>query len=288
MQRMKATTLALLTTGALALGACRDNPPSTTVQGPPDSAPQPVPTPQDNSGAPAATGSPSDTGTSGATGTGPTAGGADAVSGTTPQGGTGTPAATTGSAGTAAQSTAEATTSPSGTGSRPDNALAGGTSTPAPSVADGASQVNPSALPLVDQNFLTTAAASGLLEVAAARAAASKASSTEVKAFAGTLLKDHTAANGELRALAARKNVNLPTEIGAGQTPTLEALTNASGAAFDRQFLQTMGISEHQSAISLFERAAREAKDTEVRAFAEKTLPKLREHLATARKLAGS
>lgn len=255
------TPLALLLAGALALGGCgRENPPSTTTQGPPDSAPQPVPTPQDNTGAPAATGSPSDTGTSGATG----------------------------SPGAAPQGTADATASPSGTGSRPDNALAGGTTAPAPSVAGGASQVNPSALALVDQNFLTTAAASGLLEVAAARAAASKASNPEVQTFAGTLLRDHTAANAELRALAARKNVNLPTEIGAGQTPTLEALTNASGPEFDRQFLQTMGLSEHQSAISLFERAAREGKDADVRAYAEKTLPKLREHLATAHRLAGT
>lgn len=166
--------------------------------------------------------------------------------------------------------------------------LAGGTSAPPPSLAGGASEVNPSELSLVDQNFLTTAAASGLLEMTAAKAADDRATRAEIRAYAKTLVDDHAEIHADLRALAARKNLSLPTEIGAGQTPTLEALLNARGDDFDRMFLQTLGISEHRSSVALFEKATREASDADVKAFAAKALPTLREHLATAQKLAGS
>ena len=66
---------------AAALAGCRPNPPSSTTQGPEQSAPAPTPTPTSGDGAPAATGSPSDTGTSGATGTGPTGNAADGTTG---------------------------------------------------------------------------------------------------------------------------------------------------------------------------------------------------------------
>jgi putative membrane protein len=47
-----------------------------------------------------------------------------------------------------------------------------------------------------------------------------------------------------------------------------------------------MQVSEHEKAEKLFEKGAK-ATDADIRAFAEKTLPAIREHLAEARKLAG-
>ena len=83
-------------------------------------------------------------------------------------------------------------------------------------------------------------------------------------------------------------NLRLPTEVSAGQRPALDALLNARGAEFDRLFVQTIGITAHRSDIALFEQAARDAKDADVRAFAGKALPTLREHLAAAAKLPGA
>ncbi|AKJ30596.1 DUF4142 domain-containing protein [Caldimonas brevitalea] len=169
------------------------------------------------------------------------------------------------------------------------NRLAGGVvSASAQPPAAAASRVNASPLALVDQNFLTSAAAAGLFEMAASRAAADRATHADVKAYAAMLVKDHSAAHEDLRTLAARKSVNLPTEVPAGQVPTLEKLTNARGTDFDRAFVQTIGVSAHKTDISLFEKAANTAQDPEVRAWAAKILPKLREHLAAAQKLPGA
>ena len=63
---------------------------------------------------------------------------------------------------------------------------------------------------------------------------------------------------------------------------------NRSGASFDRAFIQKVGVSDHQEDIKLFEMASRSAKDADVKAWATKTLPTLKEHLAEAQKLAGS
>ena len=73
--------------------------------------------------------------------------------------------------------------------------------------------------------------------------------------------------------------------MSAAQRETLQKLSQASGADFDRQFIAQVGIEAHQRDIAAFERASREAKDADVKAFASATLPTLRHHLATAQQL---
>lgn len=60
-----------------------------------------------------------------------------------------------------------------------------------------------------DIEFVQKAAASGKMEVAHGKMAASKASNAQVKAFANKLVKDHTAANQQLMAIAKRKNIEI-------------------------------------------------------------------------------
>lgn len=142
-------------------------------------------------------------------------------------------------------------------------------------------------LAIGDRNFLAQAAEGGLFEVEAGRMASEKSRHTGVKALGATLSSDHTDAAQRLRDLAAAKGVSLPTTVSAAQRETLGKLGQASGADFDRLFLTQVGIDAHQRDIAAFERASREAKDADVKAFASATLPTLRHHLATARKLAG-
>jgi putative membrane protein len=49
-----------------------------------------------------------------------------------------------------------------------------------------------------------------------------------------------------------------------------------------------VGLHDHKTDIGLFEKASREAKDTEVREFASATLPTLRAHLTAAQNLPSS
>jgi putative membrane protein len=59
-------------------------------------------------------------------------------------------------------------------------------------------------------------------------------------------------------------------------------LMGLSGDAFDREYMNMM-VKDHEKDVKEFEKASTKAKDPDVRAFAAKTLPTLREHLQQAR-----
>lgn len=144
------------------------------------------------------------------------------------------------------------------------------------------------ALAREDQDFLAATAASGLFELAMAQMALQRAGHPEVRRFAQLLATHHAGANQELQALAQSKGVTLPTDAPADKTALLARLGNSRGADFDRQFVQTVGVRAHREDIALFERGAREARDPQVRAFAQRMLPLLQQHLDAARQLPGA
>lgn len=136
-----------------------------------------------------------------------------------------------------------------------------------------------------DRNFVKKAAESGMFEVQIAQLAAAKATDPQVKSFASMLVDHHTKANNELVQLANAKKVELPAAPPRGMRRDVEQLGKKSGAEFDREFVRNVGIKAHEKDIKLFEKASRDLKDAELKAFATRTLPTLREHLAQAQKL---
>jgi len=140
----------------------------------------------------------------------------------------------------------------------------------------------PAAAPIVaneaDRKFATQAASAGLAEVEITRHTMEKASSAEVKQLAEHLNKDHAQANEELARIAATKGMNLPAAPGADKRTQVDQLTALSGAELDRAVLEQLAES-HRASIKLFEEEASAGSDADLKAFAEKTLPTLREHL---------
>ncbi len=59
-------------------------------------------------------------------------------------------------------------------------------------------------------------------------------------------------------------------------------------AEFDRGYVRVVGVEDHMANIALFEKARREARDRDLRAWIEKTLPLLRADLGAAKSLSGS
>jgi putative membrane protein len=128
-------------------------------------------------------------------------------------------------------------------------------------------------------DFWTKAAQGGIAEVELSRVADGKAQNAEVKDFARMMITDHTKANEELKSLAAKKNVMLPTEMDGEHQAIMANLKNLSGAEFDRSYVETM-VNDHEKTVALFEKQANENNaDAELKAFAAKTLPTLRTHL---------
>ncbi|ADP16579.1 hypothetical protein AXYL_03259 [Achromobacter xylosoxidans A8] len=139
-----------------------------------------------------------------------------------------------------------------------------------------------------EARFLQAAAGSGMFEAEAAELAKKRAGDGDVKAFAAKMLEQHRAMNAELKTLAASKQVKLPTEPSEPDRGTLEQLSNRTGADFDALYIEKAAMDAHTMANRLFETAARESKDPQVREFAARSLPMLAQHLAMARKLQGT
>ncbi|MDF2464818.1 MAG: hypothetical protein K0Q43_3053 [Ramlibacter sp.] len=136
-----------------------------------------------------------------------------------------------------------------------------------------------------DRKFIQQAAEGGMYEVQIAQLAASKATDPNVKSFADTLVKDHQAANNELVQMANARKVELPAAPPRAMRRDIEKLAQRTGKDFDERFVRDVGIKDHEKDIKMFEKGSASVKDAQLKAWIDKTLPHLREHLAMARKL---
>lgn len=137
-----------------------------------------------------------------------------------------------------------------------------------------------------DRSFIEDAAKGGMFEVESGKLAASKASDPAVKEFADKLVHDHGKGNDELMKIAEAKDVKMPGKDKWSDRHELNKLGKLNGKDFDREFAQH-AVKDHQKDIKDFEKATAKLQDPDVKAWAEKQLPVLREHLAMAQKLAG-
>ncbi len=139
-----------------------------------------------------------------------------------------------------------------------------------------------------DQAFFIKAAQGGATEITASKSAEAKAASPEVKTFASTMIKDHTAVADELKSLAEKKGINLPSQPSTAQQVKIDALSKLTAHGFDQRYASDIGVAEHEATVALFEKTAVDAKDPDVKAFAAKTLPGLKHHLEMAKTLKAS
>ena len=135
-----------------------------------------------------------------------------------------------------------------------------------------------------DVKFVKHEAAAGMAVVKLAELAVKKAERTDVKEFAAMIVADHTKANEELKALAAKKGVEASAVIDPKHADTFQELEKVSGAEFDKNFLAEM-VKGHKKCVSSFEAASTDVTDSDVKAFANKMLPTLKAHLEKAKEL---
>ncbi len=164
--------------------------------------------------------------------------------------------------------------------------------TPRPATPSGASsgassmagQKTADMLKPADKTFATKVAQDGMAEIELGKLAEQKGSHPQVKSFGERMQTDHAKANDELKTLASEKGVTLPASPNQQQEALKTKLDKLDGAAFDRAYADAM-VQDHQKAVSEFEKESKSASDADVKAFAAKTLPTLREHLRLAREM---
>lgn len=133
-----------------------------------------------------------------------------------------------------------------------------------------------------DQVFLLNTAKANLAEVELGKLALQNASSDQVKTFAKRMVDDHSKANEELRALAASKNVVLPSAVDPQDMAVHDKLMALKGEAFDREYI-TMMVAGHAKVAESLRVESESGKDADVKAWADRTLPTVEVHLKMAR-----
>ena len=129
-----------------------------------------------------------------------------------------------------------------------------------------------------DASFFKHAAEGGLFEVDAGTLAQQKSNNQQVKDFGAMMVKDHSAANEKLQALAASKNITLPTTPSITQVASKAKLDVLSGDTFDKSYVKGQ-ISAHRQTIALFRKEISSGQDSDAKTFATTTLPTVKAHL---------
>jgi len=130
-------------------------------------------------------------------------------------------------------------------------------------------------------NFMDEAAMGGMAEVQLGKLAQEKGMSQRVKNFGEMMVRDHSAANDDLKAIARQKNVTLPDNLGKHQDHYND-LSKKNGAEFDKAYMKMM-LDDHQDDVKAFEKVAENGTDPDVKTFASQKLPVLRKHLDSAK-----
>jgi putative membrane protein len=129
-----------------------------------------------------------------------------------------------------------------------------------------------------DATFYKKAAEGGLAEVDLGKMAQDKSKTPAVKDFGAMMVADHSAANEKLSAIAARKNITLPTSPSISQMASKAKLELLTGATFDKSYIKGM-VEDHQEDIKEFQQEAASGQDPDAKAYATATLPTLKKHL---------
>jgi putative membrane protein len=140
------------------------------------------------------------------------------------------------------------------------------------------------ALSRQDRNALQKMAQSDMAEIEAGKVAAQKGSNPEVKKYGEHMVQEHTRMLEEGSKVAKAKGVKPPAGPDKKHQSAVKKLQELSGEEFDRRYMAQM-VKDHEDALELAEKTAKDAKDAEVKAHAQKGAPHIKEHLAMARKL---
>jgi putative membrane protein len=133
-----------------------------------------------------------------------------------------------------------------------------------------------------DMRFARDAAAGGMAEVQMGQLAVRKASNERVKQFGQRMIDDHTKAGDQLKIIASKDSIGLPSELNAHDKLIYDNLSKLDGTAFDRAYMQDM-VKDHQTDVNEFQKEASNGANPDLKSFATTTLPTLQEHLRIAR-----
>ena len=112
-----------------------------------------------------------------------------------------------------------------------------------------------------------------------------KSSTQSVKDFGAMMMRDHSAANEKLKAIAQGKGMQLPGSPSVKQMASKAKLEVLTGTMFDSSYIKGM-VEDHEEDIKEFTKEADSGSDPDAKAFAAATLPTLKAHLSKIQAIA--
>jgi putative membrane protein len=154
----------------------------------------------------------------------------------------------------------------------------------APAGTQGAAPAGQAALST--QDFVNKAAISDMFEIQSSKVAQQKDKKKQDKKFAKRMIKDHGKTTKQLKAMVKNGKVQaeLPATLDSEHQQKLDDLKKLSGKEFDQAYDQAQKEG-HAQAVAMFENYAQNGDNADLKKWAQKTLPTLKEHLSMAKKL---
>ena len=131
-----------------------------------------------------------------------------------------------------------------------------------------------SSLSAKDKTFMKKAAKGGMMEVAMGEVADQNGQSDDVKSFGKRMVTDHGKANDELKSIATKKGVQLPSKEVTSQWTS------------DKAYIDMM-VKDHEKDLAEFKDEANSGNDPDLRKFADDTAKMVQEHLDLAKEIQG-
>ena len=125
-----------------------------------------------------------------------------------------------------------------------------------------------------DKTFMKKAAKGGMMEVTMGKVAEQNGQSDDVKSFGKRMVTDHGKANDELKSIASKKGVQLPSKEHTGKWTS------------DKAYIDMM-VKDHEKDLAEFKEEASSGSDPDVKKFADDTAKVIQEHLDLAKEIQG-
>ncbi len=125
-------------------------------------------------------------------------------------------------------------------------------------------------------DFVTKAAQGDMFEVKLAQLALKKSKNRDVRAFATRMINDHSKSEKELKVVAGKSRIRLPTKLDKEHTDKLNDFSKKRDS-FDRDYIVFMA-DDHRDDVATFDDFAKNGDEPKLKEFAGKTLPVLVKH----------
>jgi putative membrane protein len=132
-----------------------------------------------------------------------------------------------------------------------------------------------------DRDFIAKVTEANKAEIDAGQTAASKGNMASVRSFGQQMVTDHSAAKLSLDSLANSLSVSLSDSLSAEHQALKQALTAASGYAFDTLYIGSQ-VRDHQKVLGIFDNEISNGKHDAVKGWATRFRPKIQMHLQEA------